>query len=69
MADEYFLLRCLLFNSITMLGVFAAFVVGQIFLAVKLITRLTFFGGQMALYEAAAGTAALLPPASEASNK
>jgi hypothetical protein len=34
-------------------GVIAAFAVGQIFLVVKLITRLTFFGGQMALYEAA----------------
>lgn len=33
-------------------GVIAAFAVGQIFLVIKLITRLTFFGGQMALYEA-----------------
>jgi hypothetical protein len=33
------------------LAIFLAFLVGQIFLALKLILRLTFFGGQMALYE------------------
>ncbi len=38
-------------NQARAVGVIAAFVVGQIFLVVKLITRLTFFGGQMALYE------------------
>jgi hypothetical protein len=41
-------------NQASAVGVIAAFAVGQIFLVVKLITRLTFFGGQMALYEAAA---------------
>jgi hypothetical protein len=49
------------------MGVIAAFAVGQIFLIVKLVTRLTFFGGQMALYEATTGVP--LPPAIEASNK
>lgn len=33
------------------LAIFFAFLVGQIFLTIKLILRLTFFGGQMALYE------------------
>ncbi len=42
-------------------GVIAAFIVGQLFLVIKLITRLMFFGGQMALYEATAMT----PPAIE----
>lgn len=56
-------------NQASAVGVIAAFIVGQIFLVVKLITRLTFFGGQMALYEATAGVAAPLPPAIEASNK
>jgi hypothetical protein len=32
-----------------------AFLIGQGFLVVKLMTRLTFFGGQMALYEAVTG--------------
>ncbi|MCI0698092.1 hypothetical protein L0337_39570 [candidate division KSB1 bacterium] len=41
-------------NQASALGVIAAFAVGQIFLVVKLVTRLTFFGGQMALYEATA---------------
>lgn len=40
-------------NQTSAVGVIAAFAVGQIFLIVKLITRLTFLGGQMALYEAA----------------
>jgi hypothetical protein len=37
------------------LTVILAFIAGQIFLAIKLIARLTFFGGQMALYETARG--------------
>jgi hypothetical protein len=37
------------------LAVILAFLVGQIFLAIKLIARLTFFGGQMALYETVRG--------------
>lgn len=41
-------------NQASALGIIAAFLVGQIFLVIKLITRLTFFGGQMALYEATA---------------
>jgi hypothetical protein len=41
-------------NQASAVGVIAAFAIGQIFLAVKLITRLTFFGGQMALFEATA---------------
>ncbi len=56
-------------NQASAVGVIAAFIVGQVFLVVKLITRLTFFSGQMALYEATAGVAAPLPPAIEASNK
>jgi len=36
------------------LAIFLAFLLGQIFLAIKLILRLTFFGGQMALYETTA---------------
>jgi hypothetical protein len=43
-------------NQSSAIGVIVAFVAGQIFLAVKLITRLTFFGGQMALYEATTPT-------------
>jgi hypothetical protein len=50
-------------NQASAAGVIAAFVVGQIFLVVKLITRLTFFGGQMALYEA------MTMPVSEDLNK
>jgi len=33
------------------LAIFLAFLAGQIFLVIKLIARLTFYGGQMALYE------------------
>jgi len=35
-------------------AIFLAFLLGQIFLAIKLTLRLTFFGGQMALYETTA---------------
>jgi len=35
------------------LAIFLAFLSSQIFLAIKLMARLTFFGGQMALYETA----------------
>jgi len=37
------------------LTVILAFLAGQIFLAIKLFARLTFFGGQMALYETVRG--------------
>lgn len=53
-------------NQASAVGVIAAFVVGQIFLVVKLIARLTFFGGQMALYEATMGTVVTATPATEA---
>ncbi|MGH7599635.1 MAG: hypothetical protein ACREOI_25040 [bacterium] len=43
-------------NQASAVGIILAFAVGQIFLIIKLITRLTFFGGQMALYEVTAGT-------------
>ena len=36
----------------TMLGVGAAFVVGQLYLLAKLVLRLTFYSGQMALFDA-----------------
>jgi len=41
-------------GQVSGLAIFLAFLLGQIFLAIKLILRLTFFGGQMALYEATA---------------
>jgi hypothetical protein len=53
-------------NQASAVGVIAVFVTGQVFLAIKLAIRLTFFGGQMALYEAMAGAA---PPVSEDLNK
>jgi hypothetical protein len=56
-------------NQASAVGVIAAFAIGQIFLVVKLVTRLTFFGGQLALYEAAAGMTAPLLPAFEEPNK
>ena len=36
----------------SMLGVGAAFVVGQLYLLAKLVLRLTFYSGQMALFDA-----------------
>ncbi|MGH7456477.1 MAG: hypothetical protein ACRENG_34330, partial [bacterium] len=56
-------------NQASVVGVVVAFLAGQIFLVIKLITRLTFFGGQMALYETTVGVASSLPPAIEDSNK
>jgi len=40
-----------------------AFLIGQFYLLIKLITRLTFFGSQMALYESVTGAIAAAPPA------
>ncbi len=45
------------------LMVILAFLAGQIFLAIKLIARLTFFGGQMALYETVRGIKTAPTPA------
>ena len=35
----------------TVPGIVFAFLLGQLYLVVKLVLRLTFYGGQMALYE------------------
>lgn len=38
-------------NQANRFSIFLAFLIGQVFLVIKLIVRLTFFGGQMALYQ------------------
>ncbi len=51
----------------TVTGVVLAFVIGQAYLVAKLVVRLAFYGGQLALYEGVTRAEASVPDTQDAS--